>query len=292
MAGTGTPVSSPYTPTFHGDVWMDDLTETTADLLTSPRVPVVDNVGNAYTVPLPDEVRVGKFGGNAFAFTFNGATSAPPADGGVRFNNATYASVTAIYVDYQEVDGTDVSDWLDSMGLVSGSNKGRLRLYSQVDPTSWVDFILTGVTDSTGYYTLAVTYNADSGDALSATAGDTVLDFVPAGEGVPGGFDSPQNLKTVTGAYTLLLADAGYLVVGNSGSAFNITVPPQSSVSWVAGTHIDFFQLGAGQVTINPGSGVTILSNPGNKLNGQYAGATLVRSATADTWYLMGNLTS
>jgi hypothetical protein len=272
---------------------MDDLPETTQDLLTSPRVPVVDNVGNAYTVPLPsDEVLQGQFGGNAFAFTFSASITTPPADGGLRLNDATYADAFEIYVDYQDANGSNVSGWLGSLDNSAGSPKGRLRLYSQANPLNWADYTLDSVADSTGYYTLSVTWNADSGTALGTTAGDLVLDFTPTSDGSIGGFDSTQNLKTVTDTYTLELADAGYLISGNKGTAFNITVPPQADVAWVAGTHIDIFQLGAGQITIVAGSGVTILAAPGLKLNGQYAAATLVRTATSNTWYLMGNLTS
>jgi len=49
-------------------------------------------------------------------------------------------------------------------------------------------------------------------------------------------------------------------------------------------------QLGAGQVTVAAGSGVTVSSQGTKlKLNGQYATATAVK-VTTDSWVLIGNL--
>ena len=291
MAGTGTPISSPYTPTFNGDTWMEGLTETTQSALSGPRVPVVDSVGNAYTVPLPSDVVQGLFGGNAFSFTFNATTTAPPADGGIRFNNATYGSVTAIYVDYQETNGSDVSDWLASLDNSAGSPKGRLRLYSQLDPTDWVDFTLTAVVDSTGYYTLTVTYNADSGTTLSSNAGDLVLDFTPTSDGSVGGFNSIQTIETVTTTYQFDIADVGKYMRSTSASGFNMTVPANATVAFTIGSRIEGIQAAAGQITFVAAGGVTINATPGLKTTGQWASWALIKVAT-DEWDLTGNLSS
>ena len=57
------------------------------------------------------------------------------------------------------------------------------------------------------------------------------------------------------------------------------------------GTFIDLAQIGAGQVTVAPGSGVTINSTPGLKISAQYGGATLTQTA-ANTWLLVGALSA
>ena len=75
-----------------------------------------------------------------------------------------------------------------------------------------------------------------------------------------------------------------------NASAIALTVPPASSVSWAAGTEIDVQQDGAGQVTVTPGSGVTINSYGGKtKTVGQYAVCTL-KYEGADVWTLAGGL--
>lgn len=105
-----------------------------------------------------------------------------------------------------------------------------------------------------------------------------------------GSFDDAQILNAQTGTtYTLILSDAGRLVTLSNASAITLTVPPNSSAAFPAGTHIDLCQLGAGQVTVSPGSGVTINSRNGTKLAGQYAVGTLIKTGT-DTWLLAGDV--
>jgi hypothetical protein len=97
------------------------------------------------------------------------------------------------------------------------------------------------------------------------------------------------NLQTAS--YTLVAGDAGKLVEMNVGSANNLTVPLNSSVPFPVGTKIDILQVGAGQTTVVATGGVTINANPGIKLSGQWAAASLVKRAT-DNWVLIGNITA
>ena len=99
------------------------------------------------------------------------------------------------------------------------------------------------------------------------------------------------NAQTGT-SYTAVLADDGKLVTADNASAITFTIPPNGTVAFGIGTQINIMQLGAGQVTITPGAGVTIRS-AGSKLktNGQYSVATCVKIAT-DTWVLVGNLSA
>ena len=99
------------------------------------------------------------------------------------------------------------------------------------------------------------------------------------------------NAQTGT-TYTLVLADAHKLVTLSNGSAITLTVPPNSSVAFETGDQVNLLQLGAGQVTVAAGSGVTLRSEGSKvKLTGQYALATLVKIGT-DEWVLVGNLTA
>lgn len=91
--------------------------------------------------------------------------------------------------------------------------------------------------------------------------------------------------------YTFVLADAGKLATFTNGSAVTATVPPSSSIAYDVGTHIDLVQLGAGQVTVAPGSGVTINGASGLKTRVQYSAATLIKVGT-DSWILIGDTTN
>lgn len=101
------------------------------------------------------------------------------------------------------------------------------------------------------------------------------------------------DVNIYTANTTLSLTDAGRAVEMNSGSGVTLTVPPNSSVAFPVGTVIpEILQLGAGQVTIAAGAGVTIRSSGGLlKLTGQYSAASLRKRATNE-WVLTGDLTS
>jgi hypothetical protein len=97
------------------------------------------------------------------------------------------------------------------------------------------------------------------------------------------------NAQTGT-TYTTVLADDGKLVTCDNGSPIALTIPPNGTVAYGIGTQINVMQLGAGQVTITAGAGVTLRS-AGSKLKtqAQYAVATCCKIAT-DTWVVIGNL--
>ena len=97
------------------------------------------------------------------------------------------------------------------------------------------------------------------------------------------------NAQTGT-SYTTVLGDDGKLITLDNASAITLTIPPNGTVAYGIGTQLNIMQLGAGQVTITAGAGVTLRSN-GSKLktNGQYAVATCCKIAS-DTWVVIGNL--
>jgi len=101
------------------------------------------------------------------------------------------------------------------------------------------------------------------------------------------------NFNAQTGTtYTFVAADANNTVVSlTNASAITLTVPPNSSVAFPVGAILQFYQGGAGQVTVAAGSGVTINYTPGLKLRAQNSAATLIQTA-ANTWLLTGDVTA
>lgn len=123
------------------------------------------------------------------------------------------------------------------------------------------------------------------GDVLSAS------DVNATNEGVNDLAIATFNAQTGT-SYTLALTDLAKLVTLTNAAAITLTVPPNSSVAFPIGTQVLLYQGGAGQVTITPGSGVTIRSQASKlKLSGQYAVAGLVKVDT-DEWAAFGNLSA
>jgi hypothetical protein len=101
---------------------------------------------------------------------------------------------------------------------------------------------------------------------------------------------STLNSQTGT-SYTLVLADAGKTIELDNAAAITLTVPPGGTVAFDTRTRIDLIQTGAGQVTVQGGSGVVVNARPGLKLAGQWAGATLIKRGT-DSWVLIGSLSA
>jgi hypothetical protein len=100
------------------------------------------------------------------------------------------------------------------------------------------------------------------------------------------------NAQTGT-TYTTVLADNGKLVTQTNASAITTTIPPASSVAYPVGAQINLAQLGAGQVTIQGGSGVTVVSTGATaatpKLRTQYSTATAI-CTSADNWLVVGDI--
>ena len=97
------------------------------------------------------------------------------------------------------------------------------------------------------------------------------------------------NAQTGT-TYTLVLVDAHKLVTQSNASAITTTIPPKTDVAFQIGDQVNLLQLGAGQVTITAGAGVTLNSSGTKlKLKDQYAVATCVKTDT-NTWFVVGNL--
>lgn len=88
--------------------------------------------------------------------------------------------------------------------------------------------------------------------------------------------------------YTTVVGDAGGTVTMTNAAASALTIPPNSAVAYPVGTLIKATQLGAGQVTLTPGAGVSLRNRVGLKLAGQYASALLEKIGT-DEWTVLGD---
>lgn len=100
------------------------------------------------------------------------------------------------------------------------------------------------------------------------------------------------SFNTYTTSDTLRLTDADKVIEMNVGSANNLVIPTNTAYAFPVGTQIVLIQIGAGQTTLVPASGVTVMSSSSKlKLTGQYSGATLIKKNTNE-WYLFGDITN
>lgn len=112
----------------------------------------------------------------------NSTTDADPGTGIFRFNNATIASVTYLYVDNTDKNSNSMTSWLDSFdNSTNTSLKGILYIRGMDDPTDFAVFQVTGtIIDGTGYRKVPVTHLASGGTWTSGD--DYIIGFAPSGD--------------------------------------------------------------------------------------------------------------
>lgn len=105
-----------------------------------------------------------------------------------------------------------------------------------------------------------------------------------------GGTLGDLGLVALTGASnTLALVQARKLVGVSHTAASTLTVPANATVAFPVGVRILVEQVGAGQVTIAAGIGVTIRTASSLKLRAQYSVVELIKIATNE-WIVSGDL--
>ena len=107
--------------------------------------------------------------------------------------------------------------------------------------------------------------------------------------GTAGGGIAAINAQTGT-TYTLVAGDLNDLVTLSNASAITLTVPPSV---FSANDVINIAQIGAGQVTLAQGAGVTINSTGATatapKLRAQYSSASIICTAS-NTFLVVGDI--
>lgn len=124
-----------------------------------------------------------------------------------------------------------------------------------------------------------------TGQVLSKASG-TDMDFTWIEQD-----DTTLSFNAQTGTtYTLVASDSAKLVTLSNASGITLTVPPSV---FSAGNQIHIQQIGAGQVTLAQGAGVTITSTGATasapKLRAQYSAATIICTAS-NTFTVLGDI--
>jgi 2-keto-4-pentenoate hydratase len=137
----------------------------------------------------------------------------------------------------------------------------------------------------------AANKDGTAGTASMRTLGTSATQAA-AGNHTHTGARVPATVNSQTGtSYTLAIGDANNIVDMTNAGASTLTVPPNSAVAFPVGTVVEGNQLGAGQVTLTPGAGVTINASPGLKIAAQYGSYGLRKTAT-DVWVAYGRLST
>jgi|SRR6185503_5096748 len=163
--------------------------------------------------------------GVPYAFD-TGTSDADPGSGKLRFNNATPASVTTLYIDIVNSLAADISAYLatwDDSG--SSSDRGVIIIQSRDGTNYWMGTVTGSVVVGTNYRKISVTH---LGSAGTFTAGEA-LGVVMIRRGTDGSISGPGT--TVVGNIVLWNSTGG-TVVSDSGLTVNNIATGKQTI-WV-----------------------------------------------------------
>lgn len=136
------------------------------------------------TGPTGDTGEQGDKGGLRYNFSTT-TTAADPGSGNTRFNNATIASVTQIYISEITADGANVAAYLATFDDSTGTPKGTLIFKSNANgDATYAIFALSSFADNGSWDTLGVTFVAGT---LPSNLEELVMEFIPNGNVGPEG---------------------------------------------------------------------------------------------------------
>lgn len=213
-------------------------------------------------------------GGFALKYDFDTTTTSSPASGEIRYDNATLASVTNIYINKTDLNSVDNTNYFNSLLggsliMVANADKTKFHIFNQRDL----------ITLSGSVYTIPVTYL--NGTALFSDGDDVFASF-------DGGKNPNWKQKQVARPLTSVLTD-------NSNDFFNYDA---------TSTKIIFMGSGTGEnAYIWDGSSYSVVANGGTSIDGircRLGGTCMTGVSTAanvfrrstDSGATWGNITS
>jgi hypothetical protein len=174
----------------------------------------------------------------------------------------------------------------------------RVLVTTNIPESGDISSVTAGTGLSGGGSSGAVTLSIDTAVTADLTTSQTLTNKTLTSPTINtpsitgGSWNIGINAQTGT-TYTTVLADNGKLTTLTNASAIAVTIPPNSSVAYPVGAQINMAQLGAGQVTVSGGVGVTVVSTGATastpKTRAQYSTLTAVQTST-DNWLVMGDI--
>lgn len=202
---------------------------------------------------------------------------------------------TRVLVTTNIPESGDISSVTAGTGLSGGGSSGAVTL--SINTAVTADLTTAQTLTNKTLTAPIISSISNTGTLTLPTSTDTLVGRATTDTLTNKTLTSPQinlgiNAQTGT-TYTTVLADNGKLVTLTNASAIAVTIPPNASVAYPVGAQINLAQLGAGQVTVSGGSGVTVVSTGATasapKARVQYSTLTAVQTST-DNWLIMGDI--
>lgn len=171
-------------------------------------------------------------------YTFDTTTTdSDPGAGMLRLSNATQNAATVIRADLADINGADVTSFLDTWDASTNTVKGNLKLSKLGDPTKFITYSLSARAAPSGYRNFTVSVIAYSA-ANPFTNGDTlVLGFVRAGDAGSAGNASGDSTTTSSGSnITLTSASTRVQRVTMTAANLQVILPDATTLSAYKGS--------------------------------------------------------
>jgi hypothetical protein len=247
---------------------------TEIEIVASGAGGAVDSVNGATGVVVLDTDDIDEGVTNLY-FTNGRASAAAPVQT-VDGQTGT-VSLTASYAPLSHVGDTGAAHGdvvaAGAAGFMTGADKTKLDGVATGATANSSDATLLARANHTGVQAIStITDLQTSLDAKQATlvSGTNIktinsASVLGSGDLVVSADPSPGITESTT-ARILALTDASAYIRHTNASASTVTVPPQTDVVWVADTEIYIRRAAAGNLTLTPGSGVTLNAPSGGTL--------------------------
>lgn len=165
-----------------------------------------------------DTGETGRAAGLAYSFSTN-TSATDPTSGKIKFNSATIASVTEIYISETDNEANSIATLIATFDDSTSTIKGRIDVVDPATPNKGGSFAVTGLSDNGTWVTLSVTYL--SGSSVPSNAADVAVNYTPKGDKGDTGSQGLQGVVGATGrmAGIPMVYDGSSYASGDPGTA-------------------------------------------------------------------------
>ena len=189
----------------------------------------------------------GNFGGATFYYTFeSNTTNANPGAGDIRLDNSTQNAATGIYICDTDENGNDISSYLQTIDDSTSTLKGHVKISNKLDPSQFIIFTISSLTDNTGYFDITVSPVDSSATNPFSADEDIIITFARTGDkgetgsqglsGIQGG-NGTQGTQGAQGVFGTQGTDGGTLDYCNLNKS---SVTENINVTYANRVAIDF----------------------------------------------------
>jgi microcystin-dependent protein len=105
-----------------------------------------------------------------------------PGNGALRLNATNQNTATAIAIDHQDDNGTDISTYLATIDASTSTIKGHVKITKKSDSSKFILATISAETDQTGWHQVTIAVVGSSATSPFSNADDIVVTFARTGD--------------------------------------------------------------------------------------------------------------